>query len=63
MSSERDSPIYFKTKPVTFWIPIGLKGKIWFGNILDIPFHTTSGFLLVDKIRFGLVIYWAVSLA
>ena len=41
--------MYFQTKPDTIWIPIGLKRKVWFGNTLDFPSHTTSGFLLADK--------------
>jgi hypothetical protein len=46
ISNERDSPKYFQTKPIMFWIPFGLKGKVWFGNTLGYPSHTTSGFLL-----------------
>jgi hypothetical protein len=49
MSSERDSPMYFQTKPDTIWIPIGLTIKVWFGNTSGFPSHTTSGFLLADK--------------
>ena len=45
----RESRICFQTKPDTIWIPIGLKRKVWFGNTLDFPSHTTSGFLLADK--------------
>ena len=41
--------MYFQTKPDTIWIPIGLKRKVWFGNTLDFPSHTTSGFLLANK--------------
>ena len=37
------------TKPDTIWIPIGLKRKVWFGDILDFPSQTNSGFLLADK--------------
>ena len=36
-SSERDSPKYFQSKPNMIWIPIGLKGKVWFGNTLGYP--------------------------
>ena len=28
MSSDRDSPKYFQTKPNMIWIPIGFKGKV-----------------------------------
>ena len=45
----------FHTKPDTIWIPIGLKMQVWFGNTLNFPSQTTSGFLLADesKVWFG----------
>jgi hypothetical protein len=62
MSSEREHTVSIQTRPDSICIHIGWKKEVWFGQTFGFPSDNTFGLILVEKRKFRLDIFRAVSL-